>query len=312
MVVETVTPDVTAESSINDILGKSPDAQAEKEATPSEPSPETEPQEGAEETPAEGEKPETEAPEGEAVEDGKPIPYQRFKQVNEERKQFKTELDELREAQGKFDALLQDPEVLKVIRKKQGFTDEAIESELKESGITPEPKPGQFDLSTEKGWRDLIRNEIQQALFPVQKTLTETQRMEQTRQMNARFETEKVEASKICKEVYGIEYGDEKNPTDSTTGAGKIFAYIEKHPEKSKMAGMGYLSKTDLLRLAIAEEGVKLGEKKGEAKVKERQAKLKAAAMEGEVGTQTEDYPQPDWPSHKIIEWKEKHPNASI
>lgn len=302
--------DVTAESSINDILSNSPDAQSDKEATPSTPSVETEPQESAEGTPAEGVKTETETPESEMVEDGKPIPYQRFKQVNEEKKQLKTELEELRQTQSQFEALLEKPEVLKAIRKAQGFTDEAIESELKETGAVPEPKSGEFDFSQEKGWKDFIKNEIQQALYPVQKTLTETQKLEQTRQMNARFETEKVEASKVCKDVYGIEYGDEKDAKDPSTGAGKILLYIEKHPEKAKMAGLGYLSKTDLLRLAISEEGVKLGEKKGETKEKERQAKIKASAMEGEAETQTADYPQADWSSQRIVEWKSKHPNA--
>jgi len=300
--------DVNAESSINDILAKSPDAVSEKEATPSEPSPETEQSESAEETSAEDVKTDTETQEDDVTvkDDGKPIPYQRFKEVNDKYKQIKTELEELREAQSQFDSLLQDPEVLRTIRKKQGYTEEAINAELGVNKV----QEGEIDLSTTEGWKKLIQNEIQQALNPVKQTLTEAQRKEQERELFTRLDNEKVEAEKVCKESYGIEYGDEKDAKDPSTGAGKIFLYIEKHPEKAKLASQGFLSKADLLRLAIAEEGVKLGEKKGEKKEKERQTKLKAVAMEGESQAQADDFPDPSWSTQRIVEWRQKHPNA--
>ena len=319
--METETKDVTAESSVDDILKQSPDAQAEEGATPPEPSTENEQVEGAEETSSEDVKPETETPEADVddtkdIKEGQPVPYARFKQINEERKEVKTELKELQEAQGQFDALLQDPDVLRVIRRKQGLNDDAINAELKEMGIevkTEPTEPPKFDLTTTEGWEkkfDFMLNQaIDKRMKPVEQTLTQTQRQEQERVLGQRLEKEKTEAEKVCKE-YGFEYGDEKNAKDPTTGAGKIWLYLDKHPEKVKMAGLGYLTKTDLLRLAVADEGVKLGEKKGQQKEKERQAKLKATAMEGEAEGQTEDYPNADWPTSKIVEWRKKHPNA--
>ena len=318
------TTDVTANSDVNEILKQSPDALAEKEAKPEDSSPEEEQAESAEEASSEDVKPETEAKEADgAEEDGKPIPYPRFKEVNDEKNTLKTELDELKDAQSKFDAILEDPEVLRAIRKKQGLTDEAIDKEL---GVAPktEAKPdrmaeikaliGDADLSTTDGWLSALATVAEhfsnKSVAPIQKTLTESQKQEQVRTTNTRLEKEATEAAEVCKETFGIEYGDEKDAKDPNTGAGKILVYLNKYPEKVQLATEGRLSKTDLLRLAMSEEGVKILEKKGETKEKKRQTTLKKAAMEGEAETQGEDYPQADWPTEKIIAWKEKHPNA--
>ena len=84
-------------------------------------------------TPAEGEKTVTEEPQGETVDaEGQPIPYSRFKEVNDKSKRYESELEDIR-------GQLQDPDVLRVLMQKRGYTDAKINETLKQYGY-PEPK----------------------------------------------------------------------------------------------------------------------------------------------------------------------------
>jgi len=253
------------------------------------------------------------------LKEGQAIPYDRFKKVNEERKALKARIEEFEKGQGEddeLDAILKDPEVAALILKKQGYTDEAIAAKFKEAGIeakAKDEKEPEFDLTTVEGWNKniahLISKELDRRLGPVEKTLTETQHKEQVKAFNERMDKEATEAAKICKEVYGIEYGDEKDAKDPTTGAGKILNYLQKHPEKATAASHGALTKSDLLRLALADEGVKLGEKKGEKKVNDRMRNLKDAAMEGETESVSEKVPTKESSVDEILAYKQAHPN---
>lgn len=311
--------DVTAETSTSDILSNSPDAIAEREASPAESSPETEQPETVADTPAEGEKPvESEAAEGDAeVKPGQAIPYDRFKQVNEKLKLTAKELEEVRQSAEQFDTVLKDPDVFKLIRKKQGYTDEAISAELKELGVeaaeAQKEKP-QYDLSTTEGWDkkidDMIEQRLNTRLQPIQQTLTLKEQQEKQRALDESLAKQTEEVVKVSKDVYGIEYGDEKNAIDPNTGAGKLALYMQKYPQTPALIKSGQLTKTQVLHLALAEQGVKIGERKGVQAEKDRQGKLKAAAMETDAGLSGEESPQSDWPTDRILAWKAKHPNA--
>jgi len=254
------------------------------------------------------------------IKEGQAIPYDRFKKVNEERKALKARISEFekgQESDSELDAILKDPEVAALILKKQGFTDEAIAAKFQEAGIEAKKqgdgKEPTFDITTVEGWDKKIEHTVNKILDkrmgPVEKTLNEGQQKEQMRVFNSRMETEATEAAKLCKETYGIEYGDEKDAKDPTTGSGKILNYLQKHPEKVGAAAQGVLSKSDLLRLALADEGVKLGEKKGEKAVKERIEKVKGAAMEGDTEIVSDKVPNKDSSVDDILAYKQKHPN---
>ena|SRR3990167_1210152 len=251
------------------------------------------------------------------IKEGQAIPYERFKKVNDERKQLRQRVKDFEDGQGEdeeLDAILKDPEVAALILKKQGFSDEAIAKKFQEAGIEvkKDGKEPTFDLTTVEGWKKqnefMIEQALNKRLGPVEKTLSDVQTKEQMKVFQSRMETEATEAVKLSKEVYGIEYGNEDGK-DPTTGAGKILNYLQKHPEKLGAASQGILSKSDLLRLAIAEEGVKLGEKKGEAKEKERHEKLKGAAMEGAETIVSDKPPTKDSTTDEILAYKNKYPN---
>lgn len=313
---------VNADSSVNDIL-KEAAKQSDTEATGADESTaDKQGTEGQEDTTGKVEKTGTEVTDGQGEDlekdlvEGQPIPYDRFKKVNEERKSLKGEIEQVNARVAEFDKLLENPEVYRAVRKAQGLTEEAINAELKEMGVEVEAKDGKepiFDLTTTDGWikniQHLIRKELDGRIKPVEQTLTQTQRVEQERQFGVRMDKERQDAEKLAKEVYGIEYGDEKNPQDPSTASFKILAYLQKHPDKVQAAAHGVLTKSDLLDLAMRGEAVKRGEQKGEKKEKERVAKVKNAAMESESGTASAETPQPDWPVSRIREYMDSHPN---
>ena len=316
---ETDVADVNANSSTEDVVKA---AEAASEAKASEESTGDEQDaEGLEGKPEEGVKTEPKAADEDELEkglkEGQAIPYDRFKKVNEERKQLRQRVKDFEDGQGEdeeLDAILKDPEVAALILKKQGFSDEAIAKKFQEAGIEvkKDGKEPTFDLTTVEGWKKqnefMIEQALNKRLGPVEKTLSDVQTKEQMKVFQSRMETEATEAVKLSKEVYGIEYGNEDGK-DPTTGAGKILNYLQKHPEKLGAASQGILSKSDLLRLAIAEEGVKLGEKKGEAKEKERHEKLKGAAMEGAETIVSDKPPTKDSTTDEILAYKNKYPN---
>ena len=323
-----VAPDVNANSSTEDVL-KAADA-AEQAKVAGESTAKEQGTEGQEDTTGKVDKTGNEVSDEEKeqaevaalLKKGQPIPYERFKQFtekrNKENEEHKQRIKEFEENQGddELDAILKDPEVAALILKKQGFTDQAIAEKFKEAGIEAkkgEDKEPEFDLQSVEGWDKRIDYKLEKALDkrlgPVEKSLNETQTKEQMRVFGQRMDKEKLEAETLAKDVYGIEYGDEKDAKDPTTGAGKIMNYLTKHPEKVQAATHGILSKSDLLRLAIAEEGVKLGEKKGEKAEKDRVKKVREAAMEGGQEI-TVDKPPDKNSSHEYISaYHDKYPD---
>lgn len=291
---------------VKEVTELSPDTPTEEiikntpkeEAEPSqEPSPEEQP---SEETPEPTEKvektPEEESDEGQ----GKPIPYNRFKEVNDERKTLKSENEEIRAELEELHEILSDQEVVNFIKSRK-------EAPAKPdfSGLVKD-----LDLTTQEGWLEaqyrVAQLAAKQATQPVEGKIKE-------REISEKLDSQKVEAEKLAKEVFEIEYGDEaKDLENPETAVGKIASYIDKHPEKKSLIVQGILSKSDILRLALSEENHKRVEQKGIQKEKKRQEDLKSAAMEGEAGVTIEDYPQPDWSTQRITEWLQKHPNVKL
>lgn len=244
-------------------------------------------------------------PEVESEEKESPIPYSRFKEVNEEKNQYKSEKEKLEESLEEAQAILNDPEVLRIVRQKQGFSGEEIEAELKELGHEPITEvKSDFDLTKTEGWKDYIDASMQKALKPIKETLTQIQQGSKERQVQEQLVSWEAEAKVLAKGL-GIEYGESgKTEKDPNTAIGKISKYIDNHPEDAR------LGHPKLLKLALAEEGFKFGEQKGVVKEKARQEKLKSVAMEGAPQPGTEDYPQPDWSTERILDWKAKHPET--
>lgn len=318
---ETNVADVNANSSTDDIL-KAADA-AEQARIAEESAASEQGTEGQEDTTGKVEKTgpivsdEDELDKG--IKEGQAIPYDRFKKVNEERKQLKNRIKEFEDNQGtdeELDIILKDPEVAALILKKQGFTDQAIAEKFKEAGIEAkkgDDKEPTFDLTTVEGWdkkiEHILNKLLEKRLGPVEKSLNDTQTKEQMRVFGQRMDKEKSEAEKLAKDTYGIEYGDEKDAKDPTTAAGKIMGYLQKHPEKVQAAAHGILSKSDLLRLAIAEEGVKLGEKKGEKAEKDRVSKVRQAAMEGGQEITIDKPPDKNSSHEYIAAYHDKYPD---
>ena len=87
------------------------------------------------------------------------------------------------------------------------------------------------------------------------------------------------------------------------TAVGKISAYLARNPGKARY---GY---ADLLRLAMSEEGFKTAEKKGEQKEKQRQQRVKKAAMESDEVNKGEEVPNASWSVEDIREYIDTHPD---
>ena len=314
VVQEEKAAEINSDSSVEEILKHSPDAQQEAEK-PAESSPEDKPiEEVAEEVSEDVKTPETETVE---KEDSSPIPYPRFKEVNDAKNEISSELDKTKESLEEANVLLKDPEVLRLVRQKQGFSGEAIDAELKDLGYQPKPKTevivdkAKYDLSKPDGWSDYIEAvaeaKADKKFNLLKDDLSKVQNNEKQRQVNNWIKSQEAEAKKLAKETYKIEYGEAgKTEKDSNTAVGKIARYLQAHPED---AGLGHVK---VLKLAIADEGFKLGEQKGVVKEKQRQEKLKSAAMEGEAQTSKEETPQSDWSIDKILKWREKHPDYEL
>lgn len=238
------------------------------------------------------------------VKEGSPVPYTRFKQVNEKAKQFESDYEkqsaELEEAR----TVLQDPDILELALKKRGYTDAKIAAYFVENGIERKQKDEESteDLETVDGWKGLIQNEIKKALQPVQQILTQRDK-EQQKQEHAKWVTEQEkEAATLAKDRYGIEFGTiRKDETNPNTAVGKMWAYLEKNPDDAKL---GYVK---LLKLAMSDDAVSKGEEKGVRKEKARQVKLKTAAMEDETNISVDEKPDASWLTERIIDYRHKH-----
>lgn len=260
--------------------------------------------------PAEGEK--TESEEGSAEseesrdeeEEGSPIPYKRFKQVNDKVKTLETDLEE-------FKGYMHNPIVLRAILQNQGVKDKKaqdkylrdlgfeIEEEIAPKDETRKKILEGIDLKTTDGWFTAFERMMEaygeKLISPIQEKLSASEAKEY-------ISKEETVAKKLAEEVFKLSYGivgkDEDNPE---TAIGKMWAYLQNHPEHAK------LGHSTILRLAMSEEGFKLGEQKGVQKEKTRHESLRRSAMEEEGETMKEEEPSPDWDFEKLRKWHRKH-----
>lgn len=251
-----------------------------------------------------------ESSDDEVKDDGNPIPYERFKKVIEQKNKFKTDYETVHADYEEMAEVFKRPAVLRAILESDGITDpKVLNAKMKEYGIETKeeiPKNELFkqltqgeDLKTQQGWFNVMEKMFnhfsKQAVAPLEKKFTDR---EKTEWVN----TQEKEAQSLAKDVFGIEYGksgkDEGNPN---TAVGKISTYLDKHPEH---ANLGHPT---ILRLAMSEEGFKLGEQKGVQKEKERHKKLKNSAMEDDNQVVKEGTPTSNWSTSEILAWRRKN-----
>ena len=295
----------TADSSVEEIQSYL-ESQEEAESSEESPSSETEQSDtSGEDEKTQEEEVGTSEKSDDEVEEGSPIPYDRFKQVNEKAKTYESENEQLRADLDEAQNVLKDPEVLGLVLKKRGYTDEKIAEYFKEQGIERvQPQKTEYDLQTVEGWQTFIRDEIKKANQPLQQTLTEQQKQQQQAQ-HAKWVGEQEELAKeVAKDKYGLEFGtiskDENNPN---TAVGIMWDYLQKNPDDAKL---GYVK---ILKLAMSDKAVAKGKEEGRKEEKKRQEKVKAAAMEGDASVVSEETPQADWSVEKIQAWCDAHPN---
>jgi hypothetical protein len=244
------------------------------------------------------------------LKEGQSIPYERFKKVIEERNKLRTDHEsvqaELEEAQG----YIKNPDVFRAILLSRGITDKKAQDErLREAGFEVKESKvegdvyknitSDLDLNTQEGWLKAMERAVKtfgkDLIDPIQRKLFE-------REANEWISQQETEAKKLSKELYNIEFGqvgrDERNPN---TGVGKIWSYLQKHPEDAK------LGHVKLLRLAMSEEGFKLGKEKGFEEARERNENLKRSAMEAETGETREREPDGTWSVHDLMEYARRH-----
>ena len=328
----TVVKELNEDTSTEDILKQSPDAQEEantssESTTEKEPSDTTGEVEKTQEAEAgaEAEKSEEEKEEDALLNSKNPIPYQRFSKTIQQRNEIKKQLTELQQER---EDLLSDPDVLRVVLSKQGYNEQQINQQLRTMGVEPankqenksEEKPDvkkslnelvkDLDLSTTDGWLEAQYRIAQKIAGETAKAGIQQYDSSKVHQVEVEkfISTQEKEAKRLSDDVYKIPYGeagkDEKNPA---TGVGKISKYLDAHPED---AGLGHVK---LLRLALSEEGFKLGEQKGKEEEKSRLRKLKSAAIESDdVTTGKEETPNADWNEQRILEWRKKNPDYQL
>ncbi|RKY30078.1 MAG: hypothetical protein DRP74_07705 [Candidatus Omnitrophota bacterium] len=222
----------------------------------------------------------------------------RFSRITKARDEYKQRAEQL-------EKLLSDPEVLRVALKKQGWTDEQIEQQLRQAGfVSDTEKPGgqekqpQFDLSTPEGWQAYIDWRTQQVeKRAAERIKQELEEKERRRQAEEWVRQQESEARKIAKEKYNLDYDTQAKPL--------MEKYLNKHPEDA------YLGHVKILRLAMSEEGIALGEQRGIQKEKQRQEKLKAASMEEQPLIAEDKVPDHNSSVEEILEYRRKHPDWS-
>ncbi len=253
---------------------------------------------------------ETSKVEGEE-EESKPIPYKRFKEVNDK---FRTVTDELEEMRADFeerDKLLKNPDVYEAVLRSQGITDKnVINQKMQEVGLQPklETDEGKLfkqfaegnDLNTQEGWMKtmwrMAQAIVKQEVSPISQSISERDKTE----MIVKWESEAKELSTKL----GIEYGESgKTESDPNTAIGKIAGYIRLHPEDAK------LGHAKILRLAMSEEGHKLGEQRGIKKEKNRNESLRRSQFEDDNKIGKKKEPSADAPVSELMEWAEQNPD---
>jgi hypothetical protein len=245
------------------------------------------------------------------VEEGQPIPYERFKKVNDTRRSIETENKALKAELEEAARLLQNPEVFKSVLKAQGITDPNIlRQKMAEAGHVEDAPVADkkeifkkmtegVNLSTQEGWLEVMERMFdhysKKAIAPIEQKLGR-------KEAEAWLAEREGEARNMAKDVYGVEYGqsgkDENNPN---TAVGKMVAYLRKNPDDAR------LGHAKILKLAMAEEGFRAAEKKGVRKEKERQDGHKRSAMEDDARASRGSAPGKDWSVEELLAWREKY-----
>ena len=302
----TVMEKPTADSSVEEIMEYAREHLGDEETQSESPAEETQESDTSGEDVKTQDSEDIDQPEESESEEGKAIPYERFKQVNDKMKELETQAERYDADVAEMQEVLKDPEILSVIMKKRGYTDEAISNYMAEKGIQ---KPVQKDLNleTQEGWQQLIEQKIAEKLNPLNHQLSEIQQEKQRLESQRWAETQRKEAEKLATEVYNLTYGDETKDVNNTeTAVGKISSYLRANPEDAK------LGHAKLLKLAIATEGFKVAKEQGKKEETERQQKVKSAAMESDAFHTKEETPDKDWPIERVLEYAEKHPDYKL
>jgi len=253
----------------------------------------------------------------EAIKSGDSIPYKRFKKWNEKTQELRKKHDEAsKELEGIQEFIRQNPDVLRTILEKQGVKGEALKKAMSDAGYddaadkSAEGKEQSeeelfnsfakgLDLTKQGSWGIVMgrmaRHYADNAVKPIASKMT-------AKEAEGRISQMESEAKKLAKDTYGLEYGVAgKDEGNSNTAVGKIYNYLIKNPED---AGLGH---SKLLRLALSEEGYKLGEQKGREAELDRQKRLKASQGEGDGQRGREDTPNKNWSVERLLEYSRAH-----
>ena len=233
--------------------------------------------------------------------EGKAIPYARFKQVNEAKnlatekaEQLEAQLEEIRQQ-------LKDPKMLKALQ--EHYAPEATAASAT-SEATFEELSKDLDLNNAKDWFRMMQrvNEqaISQKLAPLEAQVSQAQ-------FSRIMDSQKREAELFCK-ARDIEYGDENNVSSPDTGVSKIANYLNANPQKRTLVAGGQMTKLDVLKLALVEEGVNFGVAKGVILEKTRQKKLKNASMEAGSRSGRSEQPDSSWDVSRLLKWSRENP----
>ncbi len=233
------------------------------------------------------------------VKEGDPIPFHRFKEVNDAKNALEDDLAEVK-------SLLKDPKIMRSIMEAQGYTEDKIKESFTQNELEYQGKSldnatliGKYgeglDLEKQEGWVQLMQRIAKETMQPLQSKLSQ-------REQQDLLAKEETEAKTLAEETYKLDYGkprqDENNPN---TAIGKMSGYLKTHPED---AGLGYAK---ILKLAMAEESLGLGKEQGVKQEKKRHKDLKNAAMEGDVTTSPDEEPNEDSSIQTLMNWSRKH-----
>lgn len=215
------------------------------------------------------------------------------------------ELEELRAEYEERENLLKNPDVYEAVLRSQGITDKnVIAQKMQEVGLQPKIESNkaelfkQFtegvDLNSQEGWLEAMWRMSQaianQTVTPLKQSISNREKTE----IIAKWESEAKELSK----TFDIEYGQNgKSENDPNTAIGKIASYIRKNP---KDAGLGHAK---ILRLAMSEEGYKMGEQKGIKKEKNRNESLKRSQMEDDNKVSRKKEPTADASIKELMDY---------
>ena len=248
------------------------------------------------------------------VKEGEPVPYDRFKQVNTDKKTYRSERDtaksELDVAQSDLKEAreaLNDPDVLTTLMRKRGFTDEAITKYIQEKGLTAVKKAEtEFDPAQIDGWkahiREVAKEEAEKATSPLNQKLTKSEQVQQEAETKVRNDKEFAEVTKIAETKFGLKMGEAKKDEDNPdTAVGIMTAYLDAHPDE-KFTGYIQLFKT-----AMFGRGEVIAKELGKKEEKERVKKVKEGAMESESTVSVDTLPGKDATIEEIDAYFNKH-----